>query len=57
MQVAMITRDLDAAMKHHWDTCKIGPLDIYQFEPGKIQNFVYRGKPATHTCLIAIALP
>ena len=48
-------RDLDAAMKHHWDTCNIGPWDIYQFEPGKVQNFVYRGQPATHTCLIAIA--
>jgi hypothetical protein len=40
MQVAMITRDLDAAMKHHWDTCKIGPWDIYQFEPEKGQHFV-----------------
>jgi methylmalonyl-CoA/ethylmalonyl-CoA epimerase len=55
MQVAMITRDLDAAMKHHWDACKIGPWDIYKFEPGKVRNFVYRGKPATHTCLIAVA--
>ena len=55
MQVAMIVRDLEAAMKRHWETCKIGPWDIYQFEPGKVENYTYRGKPATHACLIAIA--
>jgi hypothetical protein len=55
MQVAMIVRDLEPALKHHWETCKIGPWDIYQFEPGKVENYTYRGKPATHTCLIAIA--
>ena len=55
MQVAMVVRDLDAAMKHHSETCKIGPWDIYQFEPGKVENYTYRGKPATHSCLIAIA--
>ena len=53
MQVAMIVRDLDAALKRHWN-CGIGPWDIYQFEPGKVENYLYRGKPATHTCLIAI---
>jgi methylmalonyl-CoA/ethylmalonyl-CoA epimerase len=54
MQVAMIVRDLEAAMKRHWETCKIGPWDIYKFEPGKVENFLYRGSPATHTCLIAV---
>ncbi len=54
MQVAMIVRDLDAALRRHWDTCKIGPWDIYTFEPGKIENYLYRGKPANHTCLIAV---
>jgi hypothetical protein len=54
MQVAMIVRDLEAAMKRHWETCKIGPWDIYRFEPGKVENYTYRGKPATHTCLIAV---
>ena len=44
MQVAMIVRDLEAAMKRHWETCKIGPWDIYQFEPGKVENYTYRDK-------------
>jgi methylmalonyl-CoA/ethylmalonyl-CoA epimerase len=55
MQVAMVVRDMDAAMKRHWDDFGIGPWDIYQFEPSKLTNYMYRGKPATHSCLIAVA--
>ena len=32
MQVAMVVRDMDAAMKRHWDVFKIGPWDIYTFD-------------------------
>ena len=53
MQVAMIVRDLDSALQRHWN-CGIGPWDVYQFEPGKVENYLYRGKEANHTCLIAI---
>ena len=35
MQVAMVVRDLEAAMKRHWDVFKIGPWDIYRFHPRK----------------------
>jgi methylmalonyl-CoA/ethylmalonyl-CoA epimerase len=54
MQVAMVVRDMEAAMKRHWDVFKIGPWDIYEFTPQKVQNYTYRGKPATHTCLIGV---
>jgi hypothetical protein len=54
IQVAYVVRDIEAAMKRHVDVCGIGPWSIYQFEPGKIQNYIYRGQPATHTCLIAV---
>ena len=54
MQVAMMVSDLDAAMKRHWDEFGIGPWDIYTFDPSKVQDYVYRGRPATHSCLIAI---
>jgi hypothetical protein len=54
MQVAMVVRDLDAAMKRHWETFRIGPWDIYTFDAAKVQNYTYRGKPATHSCLIAV---
>ena len=55
MQVAMVVRDLDAAMKRHWDLFKIGPWDIYTFDATKVRDYTYRGKPATHSCLIAVA--
>jgi hypothetical protein len=54
IQVAYVVRDLEAAMKRHVEVCGIGPWHIYKFEPGKIENYIYRGKPATHTCWIAV---
>ena len=54
IQVAYVVRDLEAAMKRHMEVANVGPWSIYQFEPGKIQNYMYRGKPAMHTCLIAV---
>ena len=54
MQVAYIVRDLDAAMKRHWEVCGMGPWDIYEFKAPKVRDYIYRGKPATHTCLIAV---
>jgi len=55
MQVATIVRDLDAALGRHWDVFRIGPWDIWEFTPETVQDFTYRGKPATHSCLIACA--
>ena len=55
MQVAMVVRDLEAALKHHWEACRVGPWSIFNFGPDTVKNYIYRGKPATHTCLIAVA--
>ena len=55
MQVATIVRDLDAAMQRHRDVFGIGPWDIWEFNPGTVQDYIYRGKPATHSCVIACA--
>jgi len=54
IQVAYVVRDLDAAMKRHWEVFGIGPWDVYTFEAPKVRDYVVRGKPATHTCLIAV---
>ncbi len=54
IQVAYVVRDLEAAMKRHWEVCGIGPWHIYKFEPGKVENYIYRGQPANHTCWIAV---
>ena len=55
MQVASIVRDLETAMKRHWEVFGIGPWDIWEFNPAIVHDYIYRGKPATHTCLIACA--
>ena len=55
MQVAMVVRDMDAAVKKHWEVFGIGPWSIYTFDATKVKNYIYRGKPATHSCLIAVA--
>jgi len=55
MQVAFIVRDLEAAMKRHWEVFKIGPWDIWEFTPETVQDYTYRGKPATGSCVIACA--
>jgi methylmalonyl-CoA/ethylmalonyl-CoA epimerase len=54
MQVAYLVRDLEAAMKRHWEVCGMGPWDVYEFRAPKVRDYLYRGKPATHTCLIAV---
>ena len=42
MQVAMVVRDMDAAMKRHWDVFKIGPWDIYTFDATKVSDYIPR---------------
>ena len=53
MQVAMIVRDLEAAMKRHWGTLQDRAMGCLSIRDRQGQNYTYRGKPATHTCLIA----
>jgi methylmalonyl-CoA/ethylmalonyl-CoA epimerase len=54
IQVAYVVRDIEAAMKRHWDVCGVGPWSVYEFNPQKVRDYTYRGKPATHSCLIAV---
>ena len=54
IQVAYVVRDLDAAMKRHWEVCGMGPWHVYEFSAPKVRDYMYRGKPATHSCLIAV---
>jgi methylmalonyl-CoA/ethylmalonyl-CoA epimerase len=54
IQVAYVVRDLDAAMKRHWEVCGMGPWSIYTFEAPKVRDYIVHGKPATHSCLIAV---
>ena len=55
IQVAYVVRDIDAAMRRHWEVCGIGPWSVYEFSAPKVRDYMYRGKPATHACLIAVS--
>ena len=55
IQIAWVVRDIETAMRLHWETCGIGPWDVYEFDASKVDDFVYRGKPATHKALLALA--
>lgn len=55
MQVALVVRDLETEMKWYWEVFKIGPWDIWNFTADSVQDYIYRGKPASHSCLIACA--
>ena len=55
IQIAYVVRDLEKAMRLHWEVCGIGPWDVYEFDASKVDDFVYRGKAATHKALLALA--
>ena len=55
IQIAYIVRDIDKATRLHWEVCGIGPWDVYEFDASKVDDFVYRGRPATHKALLGLA--
>jgi methylmalonyl-CoA/ethylmalonyl-CoA epimerase len=55
MQVAMVVRDIEDSIRKHSQIFGIGPWDVYDFDASVVKNYIYRGKPATHKCIIAIA--
>ncbi|WP_159711959.1 VOC family protein [Geminicoccus flavidas] len=54
IQVAYLVRDLEAAMQRHWEVCGQGPWDVYEFDATKVDDFIYRGRPATHKALLGL---
>ena len=41
-------------MKYYWETFQIGPWDVYTFAPPAVRDSMVRGKPPTHTYLLAV---
>ncbi len=46
VQVCVVVRDLDAAMKRYVEIGGIGPWAVYEFGPPDLANILVRGKPA-----------
>jgi methylmalonyl-CoA/ethylmalonyl-CoA epimerase len=55
-QVAMVVRDLDAAVRNYWERFAIGPWRILDFGPDTVRELTYRGKPQPYAMRIALAM-
>ena len=56
LQVALVVRDLDAAMRTYVHDYGIGPWDIYEFNPKTVENMTLHGEPADYAMRIAVTM-
>ena len=55
LQVALVVRDLEAAMETYVSDYGIGPWHIYEFNPGNVADMHERGRPVDCSWRLAIA--
>ena len=55
LQVSIVVRDLDAAMRTYVDEYGIGPWDVYEFNPSTVSDMRHRGEPVAWSWRLAIA--
>ena len=55
LQVSMVVRDLDAAMRTYVDDYGIGPWHVYEFNPGNVEGMHEAGKPVERSWRLALA--
>jgi methylmalonyl-CoA/ethylmalonyl-CoA epimerase len=56
IQVALVVPDLEAAMKTYVEDYGIGPWDIYEFNPGNVQDMREDGQPVARSWRLAITM-
>jgi hypothetical protein len=56
MQIGIVVRDLDAAVRRYVDDYGIGPWEFYQFKPGDAKVWLEHGQPARPSTRIATAM-
>ena len=58
-QIALVVRDVNAAMQHYWDVLGIGPWDVRHFTPDRVRDFQVDGElvtePFDFICAVAWA--
>lgn len=54
LQIAVVVKDLQKAMKHYWDVFGIGPWRIFTFQPPFLSKTTVRCKPEQYTMKIAV---
>jgi len=55
LQVSLIVRDLDAAMRTYVEEYGIGPWGVYEFNPETVRDMHARGEPVAWSWRLAIA--
>ena len=56
IQIAIVVRDLDAAMRTYVHDYGIGPWEIYEFHPGNVADMREDGEPVERSWRLAIAM-
>ena len=56
MQVALVVRDLEAALRTYVHEYGIGPWAIYEFNPETVEDMVKDGEPAEYAFRLALAM-
>ena len=54
-QIALVVRDLDAAMRRYWELLGIGPWRVYTYGPPLVHDMTYRGRPQDYRMRLALA--
>ena len=54
IQVALVVRDLDAALRTYVEEYGLGPWSIYEFNPQNVQDMVKDDEPAEYAMRIAV---
>jgi methylmalonyl-CoA/ethylmalonyl-CoA epimerase len=54
-QIALVVRDLDAAMRRYWETLRIGPWVVYTYGPPLVKDMTYRGRAQDYRMRLALA--
>jgi hypothetical protein len=55
IQIAIVVRDIDKAMKNYYEKLGVGPWDVYTFAPPVLRENYYKGKPSDSSWLLALA--
>jgi methylmalonyl-CoA/ethylmalonyl-CoA epimerase len=56
LQIAIVVRDLEAAMRTYVDDYGIGPWDIHEFNPGNVKDLREYGQPVERSWRLAVAM-
>ena len=56
MQIGIVVRDLDAAIRRYENDYGIGPWGVHTFKPGDLHDLREYGKPVQHSMRIATAM-